>query len=845
MNEKDSLKQWIGEILQKREVAKHRLFSVFNMKRQLEQFIAHPTSPIVGLRAEVRQHRVVFDSGIVGSEGDNKKSIVSEPLVDDSPAAVISIDVWPKNPALSTTQIFESLRGLISELWMPDARQTKFGSLDYQQNSVKSRLDKSVGKDSEDEFYAVFYDLDGFKAVNDNVGYHIGDNVLRDVSASVEALAHDVDMVGVCKGGDEFGLIIKGDILAVYDVVLKLKDVISSRSYGPQGLKINFTSGIVRMPFGAGYAEIDKAFTDASKCMTETVSVGKGGKKKGTVSFATDHLPGAATRLSARDFVKLGLCMAWIRQADKAPFSNIFLNIVSARVSDLFTANTDPLPEAINQFIFWLGLQKRSELSTDELVGPQIENVSLSELAIAIAVVHGVLRSKRCGSLDTVTLCLESETQNCSVLFNAFQVWGGELSNPEGFPAAPKLSDEGKKDVKRSSALAVKVGFAPSSSELNIEALIKDLFNGFVVVDDRPKTGGGLPDFWQAAVAHVFWLVAEDPNIKSVYIFGDPANAPETIKRLSFEGDLDVNEIAAVTLLPQTVIQECRARLSRAGAINEVTSDVDLIEKLYQETFGHTVWAEKVAGPSRPSTQRMRRRLDVADLVLRPTDGLRCSTAAQAYPLIVEILRTSESVSTTFDDASQTLSEVIGFKLALEKPHADSIPEYWYEQHKAFDEYANDVLIDVKSTIGRHFHAGGQFDAFLAQLFSYCNDESKKKSTRRAILVVPNEVSGNVMKPLGLVSLWATPRFSQGVMSLEFCFVWRTVEALVGLPYSLFGSIKLSEYICSSIQKKLADSGSDLSLQIGGLTYLALSLHMRTDEFHMRIAKRIVDAASS
>ena len=100
------------------------------------------------------------------------------------------------------------------------------------------------------------------------------------------------------------------------------------------------------------------------------------------------------------------------------------------------------------------------------------------------------------------------------------------------------------------------------------------------------------------------------------------------------------------------------------------------------------------------------------------------------------------------------------------------------------------------------------------------------------------------MKPLGLVSVWATPRFVRGSIALEFCFVWRTVEVLVGLPYSLYGSIGLAEHIRKQIQSLLEREHIPVRLTTGGITYLALSLHMRDDEFHRRIAKRIVDAAS-
>lgn len=101
------------------------------------------------------------------------------------------------------------------------------------------------------------------------------------------------------------------------------------------------------------------------------------------------------------------------------------------------------------------------------------------------------------------------------------------------------------------------------------------------------------------------------------------------------------------------------------------------------------------------------------------------------------------------------------------------------------------------------------------------------------------------MNPLGLVNIWVTPRFHENKYLLDYCFVWRTVEALVGFPYSLFGSIKYAEHIKKELDKQLGcEIPRDSNLKVGTLTYIALSLHMKIDDYNKRIAKSIVDAAS-
>jgi len=69
---------------------------------------------------------------------------------------------------------------------------------------ARSARDRSV-------FTLVLIDLDGFKAVNDNLGHAIGDEVLREAAARLQSVLRGGELLARL-GGDEFGLLIEGRI---------------------------------------------------------------------------------------------------------------------------------------------------------------------------------------------------------------------------------------------------------------------------------------------------------------------------------------------------------------------------------------------------------------------------------------------------------------------------------------------------------------------------------------------------------------------------------------------------------------------------------------------------------
>jgi hypothetical protein len=112
-------------------------------------------------------------------------------------------------------------------------------------------------------------------------------------------------------------------------------------------------------------------------------------------------------------------------------------------------------------------------------------------------------------------------------------------------------------------------------------------------------------------------------------------------------------------------------------------------------------------------------------------------------------------------------------------------------------------------------------------------------------LVVPHEIENpDDITPLGLVSIRIVPRFAPGTVRVSYSFSWRTVEALVGFPYSLYGSVRYAQWLTGEIARGVGEKLPGRKVEVGSVSYIAHSLHFFVDENADLIARRIVDDAS-
>jgi diguanylate cyclase (GGDEF)-like protein len=100
----------------------------------------------------------------------------------------------------------------------------------------------------------IMVDIDNFKRVNDTLGHMAGDNVLREISASINEVAGDQHAYRY--GGDEFAILLpeatRSEAFAIADRILK---TVKSRVRSEDGEKATISMGVGCFPDWAGSAE--------------------------------------------------------------------------------------------------------------------------------------------------------------------------------------------------------------------------------------------------------------------------------------------------------------------------------------------------------------------------------------------------------------------------------------------------------------------------------------------------------------------------------------------------------------------------------------------------------------
>lgn len=794
----------------------------------------------------------------------NGKQALSGKIADANASVIVYLSQDSDCTGVEVQQNLHALLETFKLMWVNECRNDH-GGLNLKASGTEDLFLTAIRNMSDPStpcMYSIAYiDLDNFKPINDLCNHDTGNKALRKVYAEMHNLVRDLNGFAFFDGGDEFILVFPHtNRLEICSGIWSLLKKIQSERYGDRNLSIGFSAGIVIREDIEILTDFQKIKNDCEN-LTKNKDAAKT-KRRGMVSFeqeAKNSLP-QEKKISVEKLYKLGISLSRCMNYTNHPFKDERLNLIADQAYDFYLNPTEnsSINIKVKEIIDWFG----SELISDVLESSILHSVesysTISKHAVTIAVAHGLARAliatnnkqfkrspKTKKSIDKITLHWGSTNgKKVQVRLNGSVFWGDDL------PSKVKDIEYGSPinittEVQNTGLFAgVQIGFDNKALTPGGNELPNIFLADHVKVDMRPKTGGGLPDFWQVAIAQVVSCLGKlDVN---VLVWGDAASSSETYKKLIEPTTWAIDEIAHLTGLTSDVIRHVSEKIKDKVIIVKSSDHMlDQIYNSYQEIIQFTSQGiDQNTGLNDPLPRPM-----AATTPLPQSEGVVCTTAAIAYPIIIDTLRKSQDLRNSKDDAGESQKELIAFKLKLTTPLTNPIPRYLEKQKEELNSYAENVLLNDKGVIRKYLEKTNQREAFVKHLAKYVGD-TKKRSTRRACMVVPHEPDPSAEdfpspRPWGLISVWATPRYTENGICLDFAFVWRTVEAFIGLPYSLYGSIRLAEQMLEQVRNEISTKSRKPSVIIlGELNYIALSLHLGGDQFHSRVAKQIVDLAS-
>lgn len=696
----------------------------------------------------------------------------------------------------------------------------------------------------------VFFDLDNFKLINDEFGYDVGNKLLREVFRCTHELVRKIGGYSFLDGGDEFVLFLPNG--SEEKIVIWLWELRENVRYVgtliDEGVVLDLTLGMI-VGRKQDICEDVTEFRNIAAKLTKLADDPKE-KKRGTISFNSSsetYSCGIEKNITLEQLFKLGVCISksQIGDIECSPFGDMKLNIISKLVSNTYKeeGKDTPLDQLVDDILQWLNIElDAADVSTAGLIEERPDN-KVSKYALAISVLHGVATHKLLkggeSDLSNTLSIICGENGALGILDGDVHIFGERVRKEVINVVYGEICSIPDVPIKRGICIGIQIGFGEQLLLPSGSSFPQCVFNDVVSIDDRPRSGGGLPDFWQVALAQILdGYCQANGDVKLVFWGINPSSSFTYRHLLDIDG-WPVDDLHILTGIPTDKIRELK--LSIVDKVCVIADWSELLVEAYSsyQSTCFTVMRRELADEISPVIERPM----VEVHSMGQENGFVCDTAAAAYPRAIDTVRKSQDVRAFEDDSGTKLKELIAFKLKLTNPLQDKIPFYLSKQKEQLENYYEDVLMKEDSLIKRELRPEDQIGIFITHLSNYISADGIR-STRRACLIVPNKLKDDQLQPLGLISVWATPRYkNKNHVYLDFIYVWRTVEAFIGLPYSLYGSICLAEDLTEKVKELVSNESPDISISVGELTYFALSLHLGGGKYHMRVAKHIVDQA--
>jgi len=819
-------------------------------EHELRNLLAESQCPLIGLCYKVISGKPYQDIHL-GSQQPNDSEMHPYYPEDNRGTKCEIHNWWKEDVKERSLKIPELLEKLFESYWKSDYRTESAGYIDLKRDKKAVQLaDATIEFETKKDNLAIVLncDLDNFKAVNTRFTTKGGDRVIREFGACIETCCMD-NAILFHHGGDEFALLVpsaspEDGLMLAYTLCKE----VSKHDFKTEDLLISVSVGISCDINGQKtFNDLKEDAEEGLKLVKDQGDAGKGNARFGGV------LPFGEETISIDRSLKLGHCISKIGVNSGAPFSNVWINTISKvtnRAINEHGIESESVRQDITAFLDWAKLElgdiTKSRSWRDNGKGID-HSADLSALDICYAIIHGAWAALISQPLPASKFL--SASIKCDVSNNhaALLRDGGDMFWTSGTTGAQSITY----DLGEIWECSADTELSAANTEPSILIFIghdecglpKLLFPEPILVDDRPTKGGGLPDFWEAAIAKLISQLLSNDTITKVYLLGDYNYAESVCLKLENIGDWvkDNEQLAFKTGAKVSEINKAVERLE--GNVYFPRNEESLLELLTEDIRKkRKIQKNEMLLKSESRTPFLHKSVSLEGFLLTNQDGCKVNTVAEAFPVALDIVRLCHEERPSVDEAGKRMKELRNFKIHLSTPLQNMIPGFYRKDEDSLDSYFQKEFVNKNGLFSRELEKDDQFNIVINEVTKIIETSQERIATRRAILIMPNNVQQG-LAPLGLVSVQIMPRFVKNKIKIHFSYTWRTVEALVGLPYSLYGSVRYSEYILGEIVKQLSFNKDNL-IEVGEVTYIAGSLHMFLDDYGQSIARQIVNDVS-
>jgi diguanylate cyclase (GGDEF)-like protein len=575
---------WL-KIVQETTVAIHRRFvSEIEFKLILQDISTNLNCPLDGFQFQYSRN-TPFGEIVLGPAKDIEATAISQhELSRDS--EFFKIRAWyGVSQPYRVSKAIEALAELFRSYWKRPLRDDRSWLPSFQIPETKSLVMPTINHyiSKNYQVYYFFCDLDKFKQVNETYGQNVGDRIILELSEIIDRVMRQSAICLHCSG-DEFEFIIASpDPVDVTLLFYNLVTEIAKHDFKVGGIPISLSGGATKVT-QSDFDLSSKQLRDRSEKVLKPT---KDGKIRGQLTISNDQVKEAD---SVGDLT-VAICLVKSTIGHKSPFSNIWLNTISAysfRFGEKLLEAAPEELESLRKLIQWISPKSESTYASAAAASSITRyQKNVSPIDIVLSVAHGLYSyALSNGSLQIqgkeLLLKFTSDfasaelqlTPDAKTLFEfPFENVNRDNQRNLGGPCFLKNSDQLWKECSRAILLVIGHQQVPFPREL---------FFDVITIDDRPTRGGGLPDFWATTLTHLISNIVLNPNVNGVYVLGPQQYAFRTIEWLKKVGGWAqlLPELTHNTGLTEQTIRQAALKLE--NQIFFIENEAELSGKLEQ-----------------------------------------------------------------------------------------------------------------------------------------------------------------------------------------------------------------------------------------------------------------------